>query len=339
MARIGRSNQQTLIASIILVGIIFVMGAYPETNPWTGPITPFYEVPDPDPMPSVLDDAPDRYCVIPHLEFVGNESEFPVDGDWLVRAEIRVRDDNGFSFREGMALTATNMSTIMIESMGTYSVDNVDNMMVMFTVTIDNGTDFWMYLPTLTIADASIRWHDSGHYVKSYNMIDDGFSMSLFLAQPPASGGVVYDPDPIQDADIKRLFFDSIGMVLAVLFVGFGIIVAYRTRKKVMAAQQSRKPSSTLSTPTAPRIPVKKEPEYTEEELEEMRLEQIRKDNRLKTIEELIQSLTAIKDPQHVLDHAEQTIDFFESEDERELLAFSVLENLYEEVKERLKGE
>ena len=314
---------------LLLLAIPYII---PYISPvFTGPIKPDY---DDDPNQGGIDAASDKYVLAPYIRYVGNNTDqFPFGENITYSAHAGIYVDG--QHRETVdALSAGFVIDCGFHTSGYYTPDEIERMNVGFLcrlIDMVEGTILWTWGGDLKMKDASVFWDDNDPYAKHYNIVDDGFSMTVYLMNNDSGGGLVDNPDPIVDEEARQR---DIVLYIGFLIVVFTVFVYYMRRTRKQRQQALRFPLRPINDFD---IPESDEVEPTEEELEEIRLENIRKESRLKTLEELIQNITAIKSPQHVLDNTELSIEDFVPEDEREELAFGVLCNLHEEAKERVK--
>lgn len=330
--RLKQEKVFVIVSTMLLfIAIPFII---PDISPiLTGPIEPNY---DDDPNQEIIDSASDKYVLAPHIRYVGNNTDqFPTGENITYSAHAGIYVDG--QHRE----TLDYLSTAFVldcgfHTSGYYTPDEIEMMNVGFlcSLTYENeSTKLWLWTwgGNLKMKDASVFWNGNELYAKHYNTVDDdGFSMSVYLMNnDPSGGGLVDNPDPIGLEETQQ-----IQIFLSVCFVVI-VVVIYKSITKRAKQQQvltyKFRPINDFDVSE----PLVREP--TDEEIEEIRLENIRKESRLKTLEELIQNTTAIKSPQHVIENTELSIEEFVPEDEREELVFGVLCNLHEEAKEKVK--
>lgn len=316
----------------VIVSTMLLMLAIPYIIPdispiFTGPIEPDYK----ELKQGDIDLASDKFALVPHISYIGKDTDqFPIGENITYSAHAGIYVDG--KNREWVeAISSGFVLDSGFYTSELYTPDEIERMNVGFLCNLIDieGAILWTWGGDLKMKEASVFWDDNELYAKHYNTIDDGFSMTVYvLNNVPSGAGVIDEPDSDVDVGVTLL------QVLLYSCCVFGAVAIYKGMTK--RAKQRQALTFPLSQPKDLTIP-ELEPELTEEELEEIELERIRKESRLKTLEELIQNVTAIKSPQHVLDNTELSIEEFEPEDEREELAFGVLCNLQEEAKEKMR--
>lgn len=326
--RLKRKMKAAVFAStmMLMLAIPFMIPNF--STILTGPIEPDYE----EPKQGGMDPASDKYVLAPHISYVGNNTDqFPIGENITYSAHAGISVDG--EIREWVeAISAGFVLDSSFHTSGFYTPDEIERMNIGFLCRLIDieGAILWTWGGGLKMKDASVFWDNNELYVKHYNTVYDGFSMTVYvLNNVPSGAGIIEEPDPSADEETQRM-----QILMFVCFL-FGVIAIYKVStkraKKRQALSYRLRPINDLALPESDEV------EPTEEEIEEIRLEGIRKESRLKTLEELIQNVTAIKSPQHVLDNTKLSIEEFEPEDEREELIFGVLCNLHEEAKEKMR--
>ena len=327
--RLNKVQMFVLLATIMILAVVIYSDPdIVSVLPYGGPIGPYTEE-----EPNQGANANDKYLLAPHIAYVGNDTDqFPTSEKITYSARAYICIDGEFQESVDSVSSGFVLESGFYTSQY-YTPDEIERMHVEFACHLfDNeGTSLWTWNGHLRMKDASVFWDNDDLYAKHYNTVDeDGFSMTVYLMRYEPSGAGVIESDP-QDTQ----FVWDLQVFLMFCFVVGLVALYFAWSKKNRRLQWQKKLSSYHISPIGDLdIP---EPEPTEEELEEIRLDGVRKESRLKMLEEMVQSLTAVHNPQHVLDNTEMSIEDFEPENEREELVFGVLCNLHEEAKEKVR--